>query len=57
MVKRSSSFVSISQPGKFYTSNKYRQEFGDPGITKAKIVRRKWKGNTIRGIVVLDEAT
>ena len=43
----------LSQPGKFYTLAKYKEVFGDPVITKAKIVKRKWQKKTVRGIVVV----
>lgn len=55
VLKSNSEKVSISQPGKFYLLSKYRELIGDPAITKAKIVRRRWKGKTIRGIVVVSD--
>ena len=43
----------LSQPGKFYTLAKYKEVFGDPTITKAKIVKRKWQKKNVRGIIVV----
>ena len=43
----------LSQTGKFYFLSKYKEVFGDPAITKGKIVTRRWKGKRVRGIIVV----
>ena len=43
----------LSQPGKFYFLSKYKEDFGDPSITKAKVVKRRWRGKTVRGVIVV----
>ena len=43
----------LTQSGKFYFLNRYKEEFGDPNITKAKVVKRRWKGKVVRGVVVV----
>ena len=35
--------------------SKYKEFFGDPAITKAKVVKRRWKRKTIRGVIVVSE--
>ena len=45
----------LSQPGKFYELKKYKEMFGEPSITKAKVVKRVWKGKSLRGVVVVSE--
>ena len=47
--------VSIKQKGKFYLLSKYKEVYGDPAITKAKVVKRNWKGKKIRGVVVVSD--
>ena len=47
--------VALAQRGKFYCLSKYKDDFGDPAITKAKVVKRIWKGKKIRGVVVVSE--
>jgi hypothetical protein len=51
--KTDSTAVEISQAGKFYLLSKYKEIFADPSITKAKVVRRRWKGKRVRGVVVV----
>ena len=53
--KTDTTAVEISQPGKFYTLSKYTKTFADPTITKAKVVRRRWKGKKVRGVVVVSD--
>ena len=45
----------LRQTGKFYSLAKYKEKFGCPSITKAKIVKRRWNKKTIRGVVVVSE--
>ena len=47
--------ITVAQTGKFYLLSKYKEKFGCPSITKAKIVKRRWKGKKVRGIVVVSE--
>ena len=45
----------LSQPGKFYLLSKYKEDFGDPAVTKAKVVKRRWKGKIVRGVIVVPD--
>ena len=45
----------LCQAGKFYFLSKYKEVFADPAVTKAKVVKRRWKGKKVRGVVVVSD--
>ena len=53
--KRDKIDVELSQRGKFYLLSKYKELYADPSVTKAKVVKRRWKGKKVRGVVVVSD--